>query len=124
MWGCNGHKVSGLWYRVVWYEEEQRASASIFILAQKRRAPNPPKVSFRMNNETTNQLIRRSRVLPEKLTVTQLVKDLLVFYGTRRFIIALTSAHHLSLSSARSHQSMSLSYFLKINFNIIIIGAK
>ena len=38
-----------------------------------------------------------SRVL-EKLTSFWLVKKLSAFYGTRRFIIAFTSASHLSLS--------------------------
>jgi len=39
-----------------------------------------------------------SRVLLEKLTVPQLVKKFPAFHGTRRFITALTSARHLSLS--------------------------
>jgi hypothetical protein len=39
-----------------------------------------------------------SRVLLEKLTGFQLVKKFPAFYGTRRFITAATSAHHLSLS--------------------------
>jgi hypothetical protein len=39
-----------------------------------------------------------SGVLLEKLTGLQLVKKLPAFYGTRRFITAFTSAHHLSLS--------------------------
>ena len=39
-----------------------------------------------------------SRVLLEKLTGLQLVKKFPAFYGTRRFITALTSARHLSLS--------------------------
>jgi len=47
----------------------------------------------------------RSRVL-EKLTGSQLVKKFLTFYGTRMFITALTSARHLSLSSASSIQSI------------------
>ena len=38
------------------------------------------------------------RVLLEKLTGLQLVKKFPVFYGTRRFITAFTSARHLSLS--------------------------
>ena len=38
------------------------------------------------------------RVIPEKLTGSQLVKKLPTFYGTRRFINALTSVGHLSLS--------------------------
>ena len=40
------------------------------------------------------------RVLLEKLTGLQLVKKFPVFHGTRRFITALTSVRHLSLSWA------------------------
>jgi hypothetical protein len=39
-----------------------------------------------------------NRVLLEKLTGLQLVKKFPAFYRTRRFITALTSARHLSLS--------------------------
>jgi hypothetical protein len=46
----------------------------------------------------TNLLTPWSRVLLEKLTGLQLVKKFPAFYGTRRFLTALTSAHHLSLS--------------------------
>ena len=42
-----------------------------------------------------------SRVLLEKLTVPQLIKKLLAFYGSRMFIIAFTKADHLSLYLAR-----------------------
>ena len=38
------------------------------------------------------------RVLLEKLTGLQLVKKFPLFYGTRMFITAFTSARHLSLS--------------------------
>jgi hypothetical protein len=38
-----------------------------------------------------------SRVLLEQLIGSQLVKKVLSFYGTRRFITALTRARHLSL---------------------------
>ena len=55
----------------------------------------------------TNLLTARSRVLLEKLTGSQLVKKLPPVYGTRRFITALTNARHLSLSWARSIQSLS-----------------
>ena len=37
-------------------------------------------------------------VLLEKLTGLQMVKKFPARYGTRRFITAFTSAHHLSLS--------------------------
>jgi hypothetical protein len=39
-----------------------------------------------------------SRVLPEKLTGPQLVKKFSALFGTRRFITAFTTAHHLPLS--------------------------
>jgi hypothetical protein len=45
------------------------------------------------------------RVLLEKLTGLKLVKKFPVFYGTRRFITALTSVRHLSLSWASPIQS-------------------
>jgi len=40
----------------------------------------------------------RSRVLLEKLTGSQLVKKFASYYGTLKFITAITSARHLSLS--------------------------
>ena len=46
------------------------------------------------------------RVLLEKLTGLQLVKKLPAFHGTQRFITALTSIHHLSLSWASPIQSI------------------
>jgi hypothetical protein len=45
-------------------------------------------------------LTPRGRVHHEKLTGLQLVKKLPAFYGTRRFITALTSARHLSWASS------------------------
>ena len=45
------------------------------------------------------------RVLLEKLTGLQLIKNFPSFYGTRRFITALTSVRHLSLSWASPIQS-------------------
>ena len=46
------------------------------------------------------------RVLLEKLTGLQLVKKFPAFYGTRRFITALTNVRHLSLSWANPIQSI------------------
>jgi len=43
-------------------------------------------------------LTQWSRVLPEKLTGSQLLKKFPAFYGTRRFINAFINARHLSLS--------------------------
>ena len=46
------------------------------------------------------------RVLLEKLTGMQLVKKFSAFHGTRRFITALTSVRHLSLSWASPIQTI------------------
>ena len=46
------------------------------------------------------------RVLLEKLTGLQLVKKFPAFHGTRRFITALTSVRHLSVSLASPIQSI------------------
>ena len=46
------------------------------------------------------------RVVLEKLTGLQLVKKFPTFHGTRRFITALTSVRHLSLSWASPFQSI------------------
>jgi len=54
----------------------------------------------------TYMLIPWSRALLEKITGSRLFKKFPAFYGTRRFITAFTSASHLSLSWARSIQSM------------------
>jgi hypothetical protein len=48
------------------------------------------------------------RVLPEKLTVPQLVKKFPAFYWTRKLNAAFTSARHLSKFRARWIQSMPL----------------
>ena len=48
-----------------------------------------------------------STALHEKLTDSQLVKKFPAFYETRRFITAFTNACHLSLSWAKSTQSVS-----------------
>ena len=47
-----------------------------------------------------------SRVLLKKLTGSQLVRKFPTYYGIRRFITAFTSARHLSLSWARSIESI------------------
>ena len=54
----------------------------------------------------TNELAPWSRVLPERLSCPQLFKKFPAFYGTRRFITAFTRARHMSLSWARSIQSV------------------
>ena len=56
-------------------------------------------------HQNTYLLTPWCRVLPEQLTGLQLVKKFPTFHGTRRFITALTSVHHLSLSWASPIQS-------------------
>ena len=58
------------------------------------------------NNKGYDILTPWSRVFLEKLTGFQLVKKFPTFYGTRMFITAFTSTHHLSLSWAISIQSI------------------
>ena len=65
----------------------------------------------------TNLLTPWCRVLLEKLTGLQLIKKHPAFYGTRRFITALTSVRHLSLSWASPIQPTS--HLLEIHPNII-----
>jgi hypothetical protein len=50
------------------------------------------------NSFYTYLLIPWGRVFLEKLTCLNLVKKFPAFYGTRRFITALTTAHQLPLS--------------------------
>jgi len=54
----------------------------------------------------TYLLTPRCRVLLEQLTGLQPVKKFPAFHGTRRFIAALTSVRHLSLSWASPIQSI------------------
>jgi hypothetical protein len=46
---------------------------------------------------TSSVLTQWSRVLLEKLTVSQLFREFVAFYGTQRFITAFTGAHHPSV---------------------------
>jgi len=73
---------------------------------------NPPYLltyllTYLLNYLLTNVLTPWNRVLLEKLTVSQIVKKFPPFNGTRKDITAFTGAHHLSLSSLRSIQSIS-----------------
>ena len=59
------------------------------------------------------------RVLLETLPSTQLVKKFPAFHRTRRFITALTSIRHLSLSWASPNHSIPTSHLLEVHLNII-----
>jgi len=58
------------------------------------------------SNSYTYLLTAWCTVLLEKLTGLQLVKKFPAFHGTRRFITALTTVRHLSLSWASPIQSI------------------
>jgi len=69
----------------------------------------------------TNARTPQSRVLPEKLTVPQLVKKFPQLNGTRRFITAFTTAPYPTCSCLEPDQTrLPPSHFLKINFIIIL----
>jgi hypothetical protein len=65
-----------------------------------------PHWHYLLTNLLTYLLTPWSTVLLVKLTGLQLVKKFPAFNGTRRFITANTSVHHLSLSRASSIQSI------------------
>jgi hypothetical protein len=89
-------------------------------------------MNYRYSEHRRNYLLNysltpRSSVLLEKLPGSQLVKKIPSLCGTRRFITVFTRARHLSLSWARSIQSMPphptswrfiliLSYHLRLGF--------
>ena len=69
---------------------------------------------------STCLLTRLCRVLLQKLTGLQLVKKFPAFYGTRKFINALTSVRHCYLSwASRIQSTYSTSHFVEIHPNII-----
>ena len=63
-------------------------------------------LTYLLNHLLTYSITPWSRVFLEKLTGSLPVKRFPAFYGNRKFITAFTSARHLSLSWARSIQSM------------------
>ena len=63
-------------------------------------------IKLQNHYSTTYLLTLWCRDLPEKLTGLQLVKKFPAYHGTRRFITALTSVRHLSLSWASPIQSI------------------
>ena len=75
----------------------------IFGWKSVREAPPPKTFS---SSSSTYLLTPWCRVLLEKLTGLRLVKKFPAFHGTRRFITALTSVRHLSLSYASPIQSI------------------
>ena len=72
----------------------------------KNKIPGPNKETHRRQYLLTYLLNPWCRVLLKKLTGLQLDKKFPAFHGIRRFITALTSVRHLSLSRARPIQSI------------------
>ena len=62
------------------------------------------------HTQLTHSITPCSTVLLEKLRGPQLFKKFPAFYGTRRFVTAVTRARHLSLSSAILIQSIPPHY--------------
>jgi len=88
--------------RITGRREIHKAASNVtaIISIQRHIILHIPFSANRVN--TTNYLptypTRWSGVLPAKLRGPQLVKKFRAIYGTRRFIAAFTTAHHLSLS--------------------------
>jgi hypothetical protein len=77
--------------------------------------------SYRLTRQDfLEQIPSWSRVLPGKLTDPLLIRKFPIFYGTRRFITAFTSARHLSVYWAIAVLSINpLRNILKVYFIII-----
>ena len=83
-----------------------------YNIPQRRRPNFCFLLNYLLTSLLTYLLTPCSRVLLEKLTVSQLVKKFSAFYGTRRFITAFTSAHHLSLSLCFLKTLLSYRYLM------------
>jgi len=83
-----------------------------YNIPQRRRPNFCFLLNYLLTSLLTYLLTPCSRVLLEKLTVSQLVKKFFAFYGTRRFITAFTSAHHLSLSLCFLKTLLSYRYLM------------
>jgi len=95
--GCPETSVTNYKYTLRNIPEER--SSQLSLLTGRHAHPRQESITYLLNLWST--------VLLEKLTGSQPVKRFPAFYGTRRFITAFASARHLSLSPARSIQSIS-----------------
>ena len=69
-------------------------------MENERKTDRDPTTRATANSQDIHSLTPWCRGILENLTGLQLVKKFPAFYGTRRFITALTSVRHLSLSWA------------------------
>ena len=84
--------------RVPWFDVCLRRCTIGQIQRQLTKIQSLRTSKLRYSTLLTYLLTPWCRVLLEKLTGLQLVKKFPAFYGTQRFITALTSVHHPSLS--------------------------
>ena len=83
------------------------ATACHFYLSETRMNPIYEYIGLSLFTYLLTYLLTPwCRVVLEKLTGLQLVKEFPAFHGTRRFITALTKVRHLSLSWASTIQSI------------------
>ena len=75
-----------------------------------------------VNEQPIQWVTPQTRVLIEKLTVPQQVKKFQACYGNGRFITAFTRSRHLSLSWARSIQSMT-SHPTSLKYTLLLLSS-
>jgi hypothetical protein len=97
--GPAGHWFRGMRVLCVGWKHQQweRPRADVGLLGHNKKIP-PKDMRVRLPVALRVLCTARSRVLLEKLTVSQLVKRFPAFYGSRTFIAAFTRARHVSLS--------------------------
>jgi len=106
-----------LFYELWFYKAHTQAQENWSVYSELNAQGNVH-TGFRL----ANLFIRSSwnRLLPGKLTGPLLIRKFPAFYGTRRFITAFTSARYLSVYWATAILPMTSSYFLKVNYIIIL----
>ena len=100
---CNFSGINW-WIRCVDWFSTDNPFIGLFVYTVPLEEREGSSVFLTVHDILTYLLTPWCRVL-EKLTGLQLVKKFPAFYGTRRFITALTSVRHLSLSCASPIQS-------------------
>jgi hypothetical protein len=73
-----------------YYEEEEEEEEEEELVVVEVEKNNGTYTSHNLTENRTNQLTPWSRVLLEKVPVTQLLDNFPTFYGIRRFIIVFT----------------------------------